>query len=153
MLHSREVRESDWPLISHLASNEYQEADHGGIDHIWVENRRSFDGERKDALLESDGSAVGYCSIEREGSDDPGSYRVFLIADWNRENAQVHEALFEKVERMLQEANARYAWMRELTGDAQLLDFVAERGFAASAPYTVLGKEMVNLAKTYRDRS
>ena len=60
MLHLRAVRERDWPMIILLASNEIQEADHGGIDHLWVENRRSFEVVRKQAVVESDGAIVGF---------------------------------------------------------------------------------------------
>jgi len=94
VLQFRAVQERDWPMIVWLASNEIQEADHSGLDVLWVEGRRSFKGVRRQTVVESDGSIVGYCSIEQDSleqdsieqdkDDAPNSYCVFLVADWNR---------------------------------------------------------------------
>ncbi len=141
-------------MIAILASNELQEGDHRGLEHHWVENRRSFNGVRKQAVAEADGSIVGYCSVERSSDEASNTYRVFLVADWNHANSDVQEELFTRAEVMLRELGATQAWMRELTGDRALLGFIEQRGFAASAPpYTVAGREMVNLTKQYHARA
>ena len=153
MFQIRDVRDTDWPSIAWLASNEVQQADHSGVDHLWVEKRRSFDGFREQAVLESDGSIVGYCAIERAADDADDTYRVFLVADWDKALREIHESLFAQVESMLLGAGARQAWMRELSGDLELLGFVKQKGYRASPPYTLQGeraaREMVILTKVY----
>jgi hypothetical protein len=149
VLRTRDLQEQDWSAVALLASDQIQEADHSGTDTVWVENRLSFDGSRQQAVVESNGSVVGYCSIERAADDEINTYRLFLVADWDAANSDVHEALFSRAESMLQEAGATRAWMRELTGDLGLLRFVERGGFQASTPYSVAGKEMVNLTKQY----
>ena len=149
MLQARDVRESDWPKINHLASNAVQEADHTNLDFIWVENRRAFDGTRRHSVIESESSVVGYCSIERRPEDAPDTYRMFLVADWDRSNIDVHEALFERAEGLIKEINGAQAWMRELTDDTELVKFVEGKGFVPSPPYTWNDRELVNLAKHY----
>ncbi len=154
MLQLRAVHERDWPMIAILASNEFQQGDHRGLEHFWLENRRSFIGVRKQAVAEVDGSIVGYCSVERYSDEASSTYRMFLVADWNQRISEVHEELFTRAEEMLRELGATQAWMRELTGDRALLGFMEHRGFAASAPpYTVAGREMVNLTKQYDARA
>ncbi|MAE95654.1 MAG: hypothetical protein CL910_13430 [Deltaproteobacteria bacterium] len=145
----RAVREGDWPEIALLASNEVQEADHSGLEDLWLHSRRSFDGLRRHAVLELHGAIVGYCAIERREEDALDTYRIFLVASWDPENSEVHEELFARVEAMLREVGARRAWMRELRGDLELIRFVGSRGFEVSAPYRVADKEMLILTKPY----
>ncbi len=148
MLQIREPRDVDWQSIAHLASNEVQEGDHsGGIDGDWIANRRSVECERKDAVLESDNSIVGYCAIERQFADPARSYRVFLVIDWSDLDPEVPDALLSHVEALLLEVGAESAWMREVADDRQLSRFVTSRGFTVSAPYAFAGKQLVNFAK------
>ncbi len=84
MLQMRPLRESDWEIVTYLASDEVQEGDHSGsIDGSWIANRRHAGRYRQHAVLEADGSVVGYCAIERVESDPAEMYRVFLVTDWS----------------------------------------------------------------------
>jgi len=161
MLRIRDIREPDWRAIAHLASDAVQEGDHSdGIDDRWVENRRSPDRVRNHAVavsvisdgsVEPDETVVGYCGIERDVGEPRDSYRVFIVNDWSDPSREVAEMLLAHVDTMLREVGARTAWMREVADDHALLRFVTERGFAASAPYGVAGKQLVNLARTCGD--
>jgi hypothetical protein len=148
LLQIRQPRDDDWQAIARLASDEVQEGDHsGGIDGDWIENRRSVECERKDAVLESNDSIVGYCAIERQYADRVRSYRVFLVTDWSHVDPEVPDALLSHVEVLLVEVGAESAWMREVADDRELARFVTSRGFTVSAPYAFAGKQLVTFAK------
>ena len=148
----RAPRDPDWAQIAHLASDAVQEGDHGGgIDAEWVANRRRTGVERREAVAVQRGAVVGYCAIERAPGEPTGAFRVFLVADW-RDGEAVPSRLLAAVEQWLAALGAERAWMREVADDHALLRFVRAHGFAASEPYEVAGKAVVNLVKTLRTR-
>jgi hypothetical protein len=143
----RDVEEEDWPSIAQLASNEVQEGDHsGGIDADWIARRRAPARDRIHAVLESGSTIVGYCAIERWDDEPSGLYRVFIVMDWESSDRDVPIRLFGQIEKMLIEAGADRAWMREVEDDRKLLRFVVDRGFVASTRYSIANKTVVNLS-------
>jgi len=150
MIKFREVKDSDWQKIAWLASNLVQEADHGdGQESDWIENRLSFNGTRHHHVALKHEHIVGYCSLERSDTVVESGFRVFLVMDWVSRNLQLREALMEKVDGMISSNGIARVWMRELTGDKELIEFVESRGFLKSEPYVIDDKEMVNLSKMY----
>ena len=143
----REVDKTDWNIITWLASDDVQEADNHGAGDVWVQNRLGFTGDRRDAVAEVDGRIEGYCAIERAPDAPMDAWRIFIVADWDEGNAALHEALFEKACAMLADVQAKQAWLRELTGDARLIQFVTDHGFAPVKRYVFDGREMVNLER------
>ncbi len=147
MIGFRKVVEADWSVIGWLASDEVQDGNHAGWDGEWVAQRRSFVGTRLDSVAGQNGEIVGYCAVERGEAETGRSYRAFLVADWRPQNRTIHEALLGKVEEFVNQEGADRVWMRELTGDRRLLDFVTEHGFELGKPYTIGGREIVNASR------
>ena len=146
----RDVKESDWQDIAWLASDLVQEADHGdGQDSDWIENRLSFSGTRHHHVALRQGQIIGYCSLECSETVVESGFRVFLVMDWISRNPEIREALMEKIDGMICSHGIARVWMRELTGDNELIEFVESKGFLKSEPYVIDNKEMVNLSKVY----
>ncbi len=146
----RPVKAEDWKDIAWLASDFVQEADHSdGQDTGWVRNRRSFEGKRYQRIAEIQGQIVGYCSLERSTTGSKSGFRAYLVADWKSTNRSIHEALMHMIEELIAVNKIDLVWMRELTGDVQLLEFVESKGFVKSESYVINGKEMINLRKEY----
>ena len=150
MIEFREVKESDWQKIAWLASNLVQEADHGdGQDSNWIENRLSFNGTRHHEVALKHEHIVGYYSLERSETVVESGFRVFLVMDWVSKNLELREALMEKIDEMISSNGIARVWMRELTGDKELIEFVESKGFLKSELYVIDNKEMANLSKVY----
>lgn len=150
MIKSRVVVETDWPRIDYLASNAVQEADHSGNESEWKKRRLEFNGIRHHSVVESSSQVVGYCSLERSTDETKKGFRAFLVTDWNPENAEIHQALFDQLEVMISTEKINHIWMRELTDDVKLLEFAVSKGFSKQKPYRIGDLQMVNLSKEYR---
>jgi len=141
------VQEEDWGRINWLASDSVQEADHSQLDAEWTRKRREFAHEGLQSVVEKEGRVVGYCALERDESKD--GFRVFLVADWGLGAVDLHDSLFDELERLISNAKTRKVWMRELAGDAKLIDFVVSKGFSVDKRYEFDGLQLVNLVKEY----
>ena len=149
MIISRPVQKEDWDRINWLASDSVQEADHSQFDAEWTRKRREFAHEELQSVVEKDGKVVGYCALEIDESKD--GFRVFLVADWSLGAIDLHTSLFDELERLISNAKTRKVWMRELAGDATLIDFVVSKGFSVEKRYEFDGLQLVNLIKDYEN--
>ena len=143
MITSRSVRDNDWREIDWLASDAVQEGNHAGIDSEWTRNRREFEGEKYESVLQSGEYVVGYCALVRDHSQD--GFRAFVVLDWTKKNVEIQAAVLRELERLILESSAEYIWMRELKGDVSLIEFMLSNGFEIEKCYQYNGLEMVNL--------
>ena len=143
MISARAVRENDWRQINWLASDAVQEGEHGGIESEWTKNRRAFEGEKYESVIQSDGNVVGYCSLERGISGD--GFRAFVILDWRQRNSEVQTAVLGELEGLILNSGTNDIWMRELRGDVSLIEFMLSNGFEIEKSYVHNSLEMVNL--------
>ena len=116
------------------------------MQHEWVNARKSFGGERRHHLLESDGDIIGYCAIELSDRDAGRSFRAFVVTDW-REGPDNAAILYQQVLDDLRTVGATHAWMREYASDAPLISFFRERGFGVGEPFERGSERFVILRK------
>ncbi|MEM7366270.1 MAG: hypothetical protein AAF525_19815 [Pseudomonadota bacterium] len=141
---TRSVVDGDWVQINQLASNDVQEADHSRIDDQWTQNRRTFTGERRHIVLETASQIVAYCSLERELQTR--RWRAFVVLDWSGDRIY-WEAAYRALDGLMMDVAPAEVWMRELTGDLALLEFMASKGFLLESPFVHDGLEMVYLRR------
>ena len=142
----RQLEENDWTTIDWLASNDVQEGDHSKYGSQWGQFRRSFEGERVDSVLESGGEVVAYVALEREAAND--DWRAFIVLDWSLQDSQLQEAAYQALESLIESQAASSIWMREMSDDFALIEFVQRKGFVIEQRYTLEGLDMVNLRRT-----
>ena len=146
-MNVRPVEERDWEAIAWLASDEVQEGDHSSFGPAWVTRRREFDGEQAESVVDVDGDARAYCSLERASGVE--GWRAFIVLDWSDSDVAIGEAAFAELERLVASRGGGRVWMRELEGDQTMLAFLARKGFVIEQRYEYEGLAMVNLAKTF----
>jgi hypothetical protein len=145
----RAVREGDWSQIGALANAAVKSVAEAPRQDEWVENRRRFRGERAEMVAAVGDQVLGYAAVERRPEDPHGTYRVFLVTDWE-EAGDVGQALYEWAEAELGRREAHTAWLREYARDAKIAAFVGARGFGVRKRYELDGVEMVTLQKELR---
>lgn len=142
----RQLEPGDWPTIDWLASNEVQEGDHSKFGSQWGQFRRSFEGERVESVLESGDAVVAYVALERETPND--DWRAFIVLDWSIQDDVLQEAAYQALETLVAEQGASNIWMREMSDDFALIEFVQAKGFVVERRYSLGGLAMINLRKS-----
>ena len=139
--------ENDWPEILKLADVAVENVPNAPHQVEWLEGRRCFEGVQRHFVAELRGTVVGYGAAERAADDPDGTYRLFVVTDWNT-GLDIACLLYERAMDELANLGARHAWLREYASDEPLIDFVRRRGFEIREEYDYAGKTLVTLTKS-----
>lgn len=135
------ARDEDWPDILALAN--LAAPGTAAANAVWLENRRRFDetrfARRHHLARDEDGTILAYGAIE--GGDEPGRFRLFLVAEPATLETDVAAHLFDRLTVDLGELRATAVWMREETRDTDLLGFVGRRGFVETQRFIAHGPD------------
>jgi len=128
----------EWGLVGAFVYG--LEADFRQDEEIWLHNRRQFDEKRyrrRQYVVERAGTEripeqmIGYGAIEQ--SIFLPRYRLFLAAEAEALRAGVGDLLLDRLMDDLREAGAIKVWHRNYAQRAEVLEFLAARGFVETA--------------------